>query len=360
MSLRNFVRNRIDGLSVFLEAFDGQPFVRGCYRYLKKINQKNFITVYKEPYVYVNSGPVYRNFENVGIVLQGPVMHEDNFTVETIRMIREWYPDICIVLSTWIGSLLDNERSEVEKYKCIVIESEQTPEEFKGKNEKIGHMNNQILSSRVGTEYLRNNGIEYAMKIRSDLRIYKADFVPYLLNTLKIYKRSLVNIAFSNSMYNVPFHMSDFVWFGEIESIKQMYSIPYRNDSDLKEIVKFVEGEDYEKYKKEFNELRTTAFSLDTDWFNECHINKRFLIQYHEEIYLPYHYWKSMNLKEENNLLETYYKFLANVIVIDEYYLQIYWNKNLYSIIQSDYSQVIEKRLSHSKWLEIYLSRGKV
>lgn len=360
MFFKNFVKNRIDGLSALLDSFEGKTFVKGCYRYLRKSNSKNFITVYKQPYKYINKESVYYGFGNVGIVLQGPVMHEDNFTIETIRMIREWYPDICIVLSTWESSLSDDERNNIKKFNCILIESKQKPQEYKGKNEKVGHMNNQIYSSFVGAKYLQDNGIEYAMKIRSDIRIYKIDFIPYLINLLKVYKSQLINIAFSNSMYNVPFHMSDFIWFGKTENIKQMYSIPYRSKSDLDSIVSFVEGMEYQKYKRDLNFLRKHKFSLQTNWFNNIDINKDFLIQYHEEIYLPYHYWLTLNIKEGSNLLDSYYNFLSSIVVLDEYYLQVYWNKYLYSVVQDDFSHKIEERLSHSKWLEIYLNRGKV
>ena len=348
MSLKSFVKKRIDGLSILLEAFDGNSLAKGCYRYLKKCNSKSFVTVYKEPYIYSCGGSVYKGFENIGIVLQGPVMHEDNFTIETIRIIREWYPEIRIVLSTWFGSLTDKEKEWLNNYNCRIIESNDLGGENKGTKEKTGHLNNQLLSSRLGLEFLEREGIKYALKLRSDVRLYKTDFVPYLLTCLEVYKKAdlnLINVAFSNSLYNIPFHMSDFIWFGDIEHMLKMYSVSYREDETLSYIRDFVNSNEYDRYKEEFAYSKKRPFELNTKWYEESKLDKEFLVNYHEEIYIPYNFWCDESNNHSDNLLFDYYKFLSRIIVLDDRDLLVYWNKYLYSIIQSDYSYKEASRL---------------
>ncbi len=362
MNLKRILIGQINGLTNILESFENRKFAKSIYHLLKYSKRNNLVTIYKqEKYGGLVDNAII-GYENVGIVFQGPVMKSDNFTIETILLLRKWYPDIKIVLSTWKNMLTDKDRELLTRNQCFVIESQQMPEEHKGKNEKIGHLNNQILSSRLGIEYLYEQGIDYVMKVRSDLRVYRKDFIPYLLNLLTIYSKAeyrLINVAFSNSLYNIPFHMSDFVWFGKIEEMRKMYSINYRNKKDLSEIISYVESEKFSVYKEKFNLIRKKKYSLDTKWYNEKNsLPQHFMTLYHEEIYLSYNYCNVKKKIKGNNLLEEYYKFLSKIIIVDDQDLLIYWNKSLYSVVQSNYSKRFDERLSHSKWLEIYLKYG--
>lgn len=360
MNTKRLIINEIDRLTRVLEKFENRSLTSGFYHLLKDKYEDSLITVCKQDkYANSESSLVFKGYKNVGIVFQGPVMKENNFTLETIKMLRNWYPDITIILSTWENELTDDNRYELKKLNCFFIESKQMNEENKGPNEKIGHLNNQILSSKLGMDYLTECGIEYAMKIRSDLRIYKKDFVPYLLNLLKVYDRAdyqLINVAFSNSMYNVPFHLSDFIWFGRMEEMREMYSIKYRDDNDLHKIVEFVKSDEFLKYKKTFADIRTNKFTLDSYWYNAIELPIDFMTLYHEEIYLPYNYWLLKKNENYCNFLSEYYEFLTHVIVVDDQDLSVYWSKNLYSVVQHNYSKMLDERLTHSKWLEIYLN----
>ena len=116
------------------------------------INRKNRHPVKTTIITYSNDCSLFtpiKSFFNVGIVFQGPVMHDCNFTVDSIKIARSLYPEVKIILSTWKNELTDLERVELKKFRCIILESDSLSAEHKGTGEKLGHMNNQILSSLV-------------------------------------------------------------------------------------------------------------------------------------------------------------------------------------------------------------------
>jgi hypothetical protein len=318
---------------------------------------------------------VIHGYKNVGIVYQGPVMHEDNFTLESIKILRYVYPEIKIVLSTWENELTDYEKAEFNKVYCHIIESKQMPPELTGEGRKIGHMNNQILSSQKGIEYLKGQDIEYVMKVRSDIRIYKFDFVPYLLNLLREYRADnssihsrVINVAFSNSLYHVPFHMTDFIWFGQVDDMNAMYQIRFRDENDLNYIREKVKDVSFIKrherlMKKAVNDKSFYGISREIE--SRYPFESKFLVLAHEEVNLVYHFYlKISGIKEDldcltsDKLKKQYLDFLVNdVIIIDDEDILVYWNKSIYSLSRQNYATKVNMMLTHSKWLELYINR---
>lgn len=334
-------------------------FVRFLY---KKYFQEKYevgLTVIEEREVNYG-GKVIRGFEDVAIVFQGPVMLKDSFTLCSIQRLRSIYPDIGIIISTWKGEITPNIKKVFDELRCIVIENKPFGDENKGFGEKIGHLNNQILSSRAGINYAAENNFKYVMKIRTDLRIRRVDFIPYLINTMKIFQmgsQRVINVAFSNSIYGIPFHLSDFVWFGKSEDMCKMYAIPLRNEKEL-EFIRSITADEkaMDRHKSIFADAKAIIpCTIDANHYKYV-FDERFLILYHEEIYLVYKYAESIGL-EGNSIFECYLNFLKNnVILVDEFDLMIYWNKGLYSKIIKDFSVSCFERLSHSGWMELMLN----
>ena len=359
MNYKKRILKKIDRLATKLECFDRHDYgMKGFLSYMMSDRKSNNLTIFRFNDETILRNPAKYYFGNkVAIVFQGPVVHEDNFTVDSIRMVRNIYPDICIILSTWKHGLLDDEKHVLEEVKCIIIENEEWGDEFKGNGEKTGHLNNQLLSARGGIRYLLNNTeVEYALKIRTDLRLYKPNFIQYLLDVLKMYngKERLISVAFSNSLPGVPFHLSDFVWFGKTELLYQLYSIPLRTEDELKYIVSYVNNtEEYLKYREQISKIMDKEFSDIKEDIKK--INLKFMLLYHEESYIVYRYALSRGYASDD-ILDQYPDFLAReVIVLDDNYLMALWKKSLYSALQTDYSIKMENRFSHAKWLHLYL-----
>ncbi len=309
--------------------------------------------------------PVIKGFSNCGIVFQGPKCKEDNFTINTILLYRTIYPDIKIVFSTWKGELATDEKLLLKESNCIYIENESCPTEDKGKGRKPAHLNNQLKSSLTGVRYLKENGVEYILKIRSDLRIYKYDMIPYFYNLLALYpsqsdiqKKRFLVVSFTNNLIYCPFHMSDFIWFGSIEDIERLYSIPSRTDQELTYIRNYSDI-DLADHSRKFLVLRERAYNRNNDfsWIEELNIDYKFYYLFHEEAYIIYTFLKNNGgLEKSINPIGAYWEFLKkSVIVVNEEDLGVYWTKYGYSLLKRS-PLYTNSQLINSIWLDIFMN----
>ncbi len=306
--------------------------------------------------------PTIVGFAHVGIVLQGPIDRNEDFTINTIRLFRHIYPEVKLVFATWKGELNESEKRIIKEQKCELLELESCPPEFKGKGRKIGHLNNQLLSSLEGIKILKRMGAEYVLKIRTDVRLYKYDFIPYFMNLIsqypyvgKIQNCRLLNVSFLNTLASVPFHMSDFIWFGEIEDMERLYSIPNRKKEVLDKISNMT-NEEIETHTAMFWERSHTYNPHDVQWLNPTNENIEIFQYSHIEAYIMYTY-ASMNQLCDPAIspIDAYYRFLRDdVIVVDENELFAYWDKYKTSHNKNVYAEFY--RMRHSEWLDLVLN----
>lgn len=308
--------------------------------------------------------PQMRGFGNVGIVVQGPKVDSEDFTIATLLMLKYIYPDITICFSTWKDELCDVERALLKNNGINFLENDSCPAENKGKGRKVGHLNNQLKSSLEGIKLLKSIGCEYVMKLRSDLRIYRADFIPFFLNQLsafpsgaeKIKKRLLV-VGFSNNLIYCPFHMSDFIWFGAIDDMSNLYSIPSRTEFML-DAIRDKDDDYFISHDKWFTELAYKSFNRENLHTPLNFSFKDFYLYsiYHEEAYIIISYLRKIGYDiNETNALTQYWRFLKeSIIVVDESDIDVYWTKYGYSMISNLWER--KGQLSKSQWLDIMLN----
>lgn len=313
--------------------------------------------------------PEYSGYADVGIVLQGPVCNEDNFTFETIRLMRHLYPDIQIVLSTYVGEVKD--KRIIENLQCDLLENESMPSENKGQGEKIGYINNQIFSSIEGIKHLQRKGVKYILKMRSDFRLYKTDVIPYFLNLMKLFpmqdadgyslNERLINVACSNTLYYFPFHMCDFVWFGRTEDVLNLYSTPFRTEEELKYIRNRTSDRKFmAHHHKAAQEAirRILVYGEDDEdldrWFRKLDFDIPFLTMYHEEICFAYSLYNRVRKKEKPvGMISQYHAFVREcMILVDEFDVLSYWPKYAETYYLPDYMAYDTTRYSHSKWMD--------
>ena len=101
-----------------------------------------------------------RSGERLAIVIQGPIVHCDDFTLETARIYRRHFPGAQLILSSWE----DEPRDMVERFRNlgVAVVLNRKPE-FAG----VGNINLQITSARNGILRAVENGAEYALKTRT-------------------------------------------------------------------------------------------------------------------------------------------------------------------------------------------------
>ena len=98
-------------------AFFCRPFIKllrhhyGLAKYLlslSEVQQNTFITYHYRPMeaASINScRDQVKNEPPLAIVIQGPVLHENNFTLETVKLYKKNFAQAKIILSTWENEL---------------------------------------------------------------------------------------------------------------------------------------------------------------------------------------------------------------------------------------------------------------
>lgn len=164
-----------------------------------------------------------------GIIIQGPLQLQDDFTRQTALLYKRFFPRATLVLSTW----KDQEaltRSLAEEVGCAYVVSD--PPAYRGPQ----NVNSQARSTRAGLAYLREKGCEYALKTRSDQRVSSPLALHYLRSLLRAHpagkfataakqKGRLVALSCYTRL-NMPYHVCDFLSFGHLEDVARLWSLP--------------------------------------------------------------------------------------------------------------------------------------
>jgi hypothetical protein len=114
------------------------------------------------------------------IVLQGGIMKQHDFTLETVLTYKELYPSLTIIVSTWESEdpkYLDRIRNAGAD---VVLNLKPT---YAGK----WNINMQIISAKSGIARAKELGIPYVIKSRTDQRIYTRNIIETLCNLISYF-----------------------------------------------------------------------------------------------------------------------------------------------------------------------------
>lgn len=170
--------------------------------------------------------------KDMSVVVQGAVASQ---TGEIIQKIRALFPLVEIILSTWEGQ--DTSGCDADRVVCSA-----DPGCFV-QNPKIqgdgfyNNVNRQIVSTRAG---LQAASRRYALKTRTDIFINTGDWMRYFGRYDKasppvfFNSRVLICNYYSRNprVFALPFHWGDWVFFGETEDLKNVFSIPLMEGED--------------------------------------------------------------------------------------------------------------------------------
>ena len=164
--------------------------------------------------------------DKVAIVMQGPIVIKDNFTYETLKIYKKRFPEIVIILSTW-----DNySKDELNKFKKINVEIiENTKPDYSG----ISNINFQIESTKNGILKAKELDSKYCLKTRTDQRIYRHDFILFLLSLLDVFKienkflrKRLVIVSLNTYKFRL-YGVSDMFMFGYIDDMFKYWNVSF-------------------------------------------------------------------------------------------------------------------------------------
>lgn len=169
--------------------------------------------------------------DEISVIVQGAI--DKNFTPICLKSIRKYLPGAEIILSTWEGSDVDG-----LDYDELVLNRD--PGGYKhdfaiyNQPRSTNNFNRQLISTCSG---IMKANRKYCMKLRSDIILKSADFLKYWDkfevrdSKYKLFShRVLCSSLFSREHscqngtgFPVPFHPSDFWFFGLLEDLKDYF-----------------------------------------------------------------------------------------------------------------------------------------
>jgi len=243
------------------------------------------------------------SYPNVGIVMQGPLKQENDFTFETIKLYKKYYPATPIIVSIWDTELTE----DIERLRQLCDQNKVCISHF----EKNNSINYQRITSLAGVRKAHELGCQYILKTRTDQRIYMPQVLSFLI---KLHTDFPVNIeskahgriitcgmsTFSNRLYNI----SDMFVFGMSEDILRYYSCPL----DSRDHSKLVKPDskcycNYRQYCADYSKLRTG------------------------EIWFTSHYIESLGFQLKWTHEDSDYFRRELFIIVDDSMLDFYWPK---------------------------------
>jgi hypothetical protein len=169
----------------------------------------------------------------VGIVIQGPPFTPDDFTIETVRLYRQRYPDCPVIASTWADTPPAQLKQLAEAGAAVVTCD-------KPADPGYWNVNLQLTSALAGVKAAAERGVQYVLKTRSDQRIYAPNALEFLANLLRAFppvpgaghRGRVVGIGSSTTKYNL-YQLSDQTVFGYTADMLIYWSAPCQPRSAL-------------------------------------------------------------------------------------------------------------------------------
>lgn len=195
---------------------------------LESLNPEGFLTWHRRPKRLSNwtASSQEKNLGNsVGIVIQGPIVYKFDFTLETIRLYRYFNPHAEIVVSTWVG-VKQRFLQECQRLDVHVVLNKPLLGPY------YGNLNRQQVTSLGGLSRLKEFGITYAIKTRTDQRIFNPHFVEELLVAERFFppsrfesslNKSRIFLTYQNSFRDRYLSGSDFLQFGKTNELVNLW-----------------------------------------------------------------------------------------------------------------------------------------
>ena len=168
-----------------------------------------------EPEVIKAKGYEAANRETA-LILQGPPVYSDNFTYNTIRHYKMIFPEAKIILSTWKTEVGKEEFKPFQEIGIEIVLSD-TPQ-----SPGVLNLNYQVLSTYNGLKRAKELGYKYAIKTRTDFRIYAEESLSFLRRMMHLFPTNdnrVEKLAILPPILDVPYYIPDFIMFGRTEDM---------------------------------------------------------------------------------------------------------------------------------------------
>lgn len=275
--------------------------------------------------------------KNFAIIIQGPILSTSNFTLETINLYSENFPNIPIILSSWEE---DIKKVEGKLNKNIHLVSNTLPTYSGYRN-----INLQAITTINAIKLAKKLNYKYVLKTRTDTRLYSKNFVKYLMNTIKFYKLKNTSqlkqkeriIGTSFTIRYRLYGFSDMILFGNTKDLYKYFDIVSEKKIE----------------KKTYNFIIKLNFK-DKDYF----VQREFC----PEIYFFSQFCEKIGKKIKWTTSDYINKLSNNFVIVDNNSLGVYWKKsNKFENHFSKTPMPIDKNLefSFSDWFNYYCKNKK-
>tara|TARA_B100000287_G_scaffold432741_1_gene492730 strand:+ start:1888 stop:3015 length:1128 start_codon:yes stop_codon:yes gene_type:complete len=264
--------------------------------------------------------------KKVAIIIQGNIGENYYFLKETLGIYKKIFPNIMIIISTW-----KNENQS----KILKLESKNIKVLFNDEpnTSSPGNSDFQLISTFNGLTFAKQNGIEFCLKQRSDLRVNKNNIMSFLISLIENYpiksnsyiKGRIITTSLNTLKYRL-FSLSDFLLFGFVD-----------------DLLIYFENLNYEKSLKINNFGEAPCFIEETPVEAEILFCARYIKKINGEIKWDLDFWWKS--------LKDYF------CVVDSNSLDIFWKK--YDLkfehrYYRNYSKKISRGIEFSDWLSLY------
>ena len=290
--------------------------------------ENSFITVHRRPVqtaaIETVSDPS-RADEKTAIVLQGPLLLQNHFTLNTIRLYRNHFPGAKIILSTWEGE----SGEELKEIGGLGVDIQlSTPPDFAG----ISNINFQIVSTLSGMELAGKSGREFFLKTRTDQRFYAPSTLEFLQNLISSFplndssydqRGRIVGLNMNTFKYRM-YGISDMFLFGYAHDMMNYWQCPLDQRPPV-------------SIPREENIFRHSKLRL-------C------------EVYLCSEYLTRIGRKLEWTLEDSFLAYAQHFVVVNSSDLDLFWPKyGRKEYRWLSYDKITDhQQLDFREWLNLY------
>ena len=304
-------------------------------RFFEVIEKDEYFTCHARPQKAARVSTVNDGLKRqaeLSVILQGPVMTENDFTLETLKLYQKHFEGHSLILSTWEGEdeavITAAEKMGVH---CLMNKK---PDYF-----GISNINLQIASSKAGVRKAAELGSKYVLKTRTDQRMYAPNIAEYLYNVTEAFpvtgeypkqKKRIVGVSLNTFKYRM-YGLSDMTIYGHIDDMLLYWGV--KEDARV-----FAD--------RQREEARKSAFS-----FAELAVC---------EVYLTTEFLKAIDREILWTLQDSWQVFADNFCVVDKEQLDVFWPKYnrqeyRYLTYQQDYRT---QEMGFREWFNIYSGLG--
>lgn len=157
-----------------------------------------------------------------GIIMQGPLRSEDEFTLETVRFYAKLYPGVRVIVSTWKGEDEQLIKQLSQEKNCFVIQSDLPTEAG------ISNINYQSFSSLSGVKKAKDIGLKYVLKTRTDSRVNMPGIFDCLHGYIRMYPLDVdggqkERLILFNAYLFMPFQEFGMFYAGNVDDMLSFF-----------------------------------------------------------------------------------------------------------------------------------------